>query len=1118
MSNHTDISSSSVETPKLQASPRRMKWQAVYFLLAVFNIVTICLCLLLSHQLGETNRRTIQRNLQWVAWLKQCDVLSQQAGEVNNQGSDVLTSHNVPKESHDRDVALTVFNHTLSKLHADLMRNSTPDNAPVLLNDCSKTHVEMDELTELISSVFSLIRNGQLEQAQTQITTMNRDYDDVLRSLDTLRSHLRKQRDVYLQGQIAEADALQRYEYLLGLLITVMVIGVFAYGASLDRHVTQSETTIRKTQDQYRLLVEQTTDGILLLDDDWNIRFANQAACQMFGYSHDEITHLNLKATYPPEDQDLAARFKQELRTREVSNFERTAIRRDGSSFLSEVIARRLEPSGSQWVCRDITKRKQEEESRLQLAAIVESSEDAIIASSPDGTIVSWNMGAQRLLGYTADEAKGLLIGVIIPPKHWEGVHAVQAKIRAGERINPFDAVAITKGASRISISLSLSPIKSTSGKIVGTSAILRDVTERKRHQDQLHLQSAALEAAANGIVITDSRGTILWVNKAFTTLTGYSREEAIGKKPSVLKSGKHDGAYYRRLWEIITAGGIWRGEITNRRKDGSLYIEDMTITPVRDANGEVSRFVAIKQDVTQQRAAEQSLRIRDDAFAASISAMATSDLAGNLTYVNGAFVKMFGCHSDEELLGKPFAPLFVDAAALESALRILHSQGHWTGELSGRRVDGQSLDVFISSSVASDPAGQPLCLVASLFDITERKRTAESLQESNRSLKHALANLKAAEGQVIQQERLRALGTMASGIAHDFNNALTGILGFSELLLQRPEILADKAKARSFIGLMNTAAKDAGEVVNRLREFYRHREENEVLLPVNMNELVSEAIAMTQPKWKAETEARGVSVKVHTDLQEIPPITGNAANLREAVTNLIFNAVDAMPQGGTITIHTHLADGFVVLEIRDTGTGMTPEVRQRCLEPFFTTKGTHGTGLGLSMVYGILQRHQGKVDIQTEVGEGTAFIIRLPVPTAKPSSGSEALPVNVSQHLHVLVVDDEAVVRQVVGEYLKNDGHIVESANCGLDGLDKFRKGRFDLVLLDRAMPDMSGDQLAAAVKSDNPAMPVIMLTGFGSMMDAVEEKPAGIDLVVGKPVTIDNLRKAIAATVARN
>jgi PAS domain S-box-containing protein len=781
--------------------------------------------------------------------------------------------------------------------------------------------------------------------------------------------------------------------------------------------------------------------------------------------------------------------------------------------------------SHSSTLARQVVKRQHTEfalrQSETRYRSLFETSRDALMTSDPSSLgFTSANLAALEMFGANNEE-EFVSYGPqdLSPERQPDGRNSAEKakelmEIAVREGSHFFEWTHRRIGGVDFPTDVLLTKME-VDGK-VALQATVRDLTERKLVEEQMRLQSAALKAAANAIIITDSRGIIKWVNPAFTTLTGYSSEEVIGKTPRILKSGKQDSSFYHELWKTITEGRVWHGELINRRKDGSLYADEMTITPVRDDNGNVLQFIAIKQEVTQQRAAEAALRIRDRAFDTSVSALATSDLAGNLTYVNAAYVKMFGYANATEILGKPFASLFVDAAAVESAVRTLHEQGQWTGELIARRTDGTSMDVLISSSVATDTAGQPLSIVASLFDITERTRAEEALHESNRCLQNALSDLKAAEGQVIQQERLRALGTMASGIAHDFNNSLTAILGGSELLLSRPGSLDDKEKVRSYIEMMNTAAQDAGKVVDRLREFYRHREKGEVFVSVNINELVGQAVALTQPKWKAEAEVQGVSVKVHTELQEVPPISGNAAELREVLTNLIFNAVDAMPRGGTITIHTRREDGHVVLEIDDTGTGMSEEVRRRCLEPFFTTKGTRGTGLGLSLVYGVLQRHQGTVDIKTEVGKGTTFLIRLPVQSAQPQSEPKAQPLDAAQHLHVLVVDDEAVVRRIVGEYLKLDGHIVEAANSGLEGLEKFRNTRFDLVLLDRAMPGMNGDQVAATIKSTNPAVPIIMLTGFGGMMEAADEKPVGVDLILGKPVTISALRTALSKAVA--
>ena len=390
---------------------------------------------------------------------------------------------------------------------------------------------------------------------------------------------------------------------------------------------------------------------------------------------------------------------------------------------------------------------------------------------------------------------------------------------------------------------------------------------------------------------------------------------------------------------------------------------------------------------------------------------------------------------------------------------------------------------------------------------------TNEEVRITNCKLEEALIDLQRTQQQVIQEERLRGLGQMASGIAHDFNNSLTPILGFSELLLESDESLDDKEKVKRYAQMINTSARDAAKVVSRMREFYRKRDEGERLALANLHDLVAQAISLTQPKWKDEAQAHGVSITVETDLQQVPAIPCNESELREVLINLILNAVDAMPEGGTITLRTRPDGEYVALEVSDTGEGMTEEVRNSCFDPFFTTKGAQGTGMGLAMVYGIVLRHEGTIEVESEVGRGTTFIIRLPV---QARSFSQAKDASVGQvltgALHILVVDDEPAVRQLINEYMRQDGHTVETAADGREGLEKFRSSTFDLVLTDRAMPGMSGDQLAGTIKQEAPGISVILLTGYGEMMKDTDEKPAGVDLVVSKPITIADLRRALA------
>jgi PAS domain S-box-containing protein len=399
--------------------------------------------------------------------------------------------------------------------------------------------------------------------------------------------------------------------------------------------------------------------------------------------------------------------------------------------------------------------------------------------------------------------------------------------------------------------------------------------------------------------------------------------------------------------------------------------------------------------------------------------------------------------------------------------------------------------------------------------EIEEREQAEEALRQSNHRLQETLAELQRTQQQIIQQERLRALGQMASGIAHDFNNALSMIVGYSELLLVRPEYLDDKKKATEFVKLISTAAEDATHVVNRLREFYRHRDTSEVLVPINVKELVDQVVSLTQPSWKDQALSRGATIAIETRLAAVAAVAANEAELREALANLVFNAVDAMPRGGTITVGGRTEADFVVLEVTDTGAGMTEQVRKRCLEPFFTTKGERGSGLGLGLAYGIVRRFGGTLNIESEPGVGTTATIRLPVWRQEASyEASDSVDVS-PRPLRVLVADDEAPMRQVLTELLIQDGHSVETAATGREAAKKFRAGKYDLVLTDRAMPQMSGDQLAAAIKKRSPNMPVIMLTGFGGLMNAAAECPEGVDFVLSKPATLSGLRQALATVL---
>jgi CheY-like chemotaxis protein len=408
-----------------------------------------------------------------------------------------------------------------------------------------------------------------------------------------------------------------------------------------------------------------------------------------------------------------------------------------------------------------------------------------------------------------------------------------------------------------------------------------------------------------------------------------------------------------------------------------------------------------------------------------------------------------------------------------------------------------------------------------------------QRVSERTQELAEALSTLREAQAHVVQQERLRALGEMASGVAHDLNNALAPVVGFSDLLLMKADALDNREQLLSYLRLIRDGATSAADVVARLRQFYRPRDAHQQLAPVDLPALVERTIALTQPKWRDQAQAAGKSIRIETDLRPVPAIAGAESELRDLLTNLIFNAVDAIPThtagepDSVIALRTRTETGEVVLEVSDTGGGMTEEVRRRCLEPFFTTKGEHGTGLGLSSVHGTLRRHGGALEIESRLGVGTTFRILLPIadsatPTepALSPGGDGAVEVARSAAgatLRVLVVDDQPLVRQVIGAYVAADGHTVIDAAGAAEAIEILRHEAVDLLLADWAMPGMSGDQLAAAAKLEHPDLPVVMVTGFGDLANAAGEVIPGVDAIVGKPLTREKLRRVLTDILPR-
>lgn len=402
--------------------------------------------------------------------------------------------------------------------------------------------------------------------------------------------------------------------------------------------------------------------------------------------------------------------------------------------------------------------------------------------------------------------------------------------------------------------------------------------------------------------------------------------------------------------------------------------------------------------------------------------------------------------------------------------------------------------------------------------EMEEHKKTAEVLRESNRQLSDVLIKLKRAQDQSIEQERMQALRQVAHGIVHDFNSSLTPVLGTTEYILSSPEMLKDPKEMEESIRMIDEAAKASRDLVRNLAEFFRPSTATLVDF-VDLNQIVLETIDLTRPRWKEQAEADGRKISIVKDLSPTPVTThGNRVEITEAITNLFLNAIDSLGSSGSVTFRTRLDMDTVILEIQDNGEGMPPEVRARCFEPFFSTKGSEFTGMGLSTARGIVTRHKGNLELDSEPGKGTLVTIRMPYQHDPPLMAPVALEEKpMARGLSILVVDDEIWSRKIIAKYLGADGCKTELACNATEALALFKAGTFDAVVLDRAMPDMNGDQLAAELRKLSPKMPIVMLTGFGNIMEERGEHPAAVDVVIGKPFTKKALRSALTGLLKK-
>ena len=411
--------------------------------------------------------------------------------------------------------------------------------------------------------------------------------------------------------------------------------------------------------------------------------------------------------------------------------------------------------------------------------------------------------------------------------------------------------------------------------------------------------------------------------------------------------------------------------------------------------------------------------------------------------------------------------------------------------------------------------------------EIRERKNAEDRMLATNQQLEAALTELKRTQQQLVKQERMGALGQMARGVAHDFNNALQPIMLAAGFIQSNPQRLIEMGILGEYIDEIVQATEAAADTVKRLVRFYGSTGQAEVTT-IDLNELIRSVVDITRPRWKNEAMAIGKTIEMITQLGDHCRVDGFRDELREVFVNLIFNSVEAVEQRGTITITTRSSGGKVVVTVRDDGCGMSEDIKQRCMEPFVTTRMQKGSGLGLSVVYGVVEQHKGTINIESEVGQGTVVTIVFPLsegktewmpdkPRTQEAGQNETTPVGGTEQIYsILVVDDELPMRRMLTRVLKRMGHDVDAEDSGQTGWNRFQAKKYDLVITDQAMPEMTGDRLAAMIKSAGKT-PVIMVTGFGDLLRARDNPPENIDLLLSKPIQIEQLTAGIQSVMGR-
>jgi PAS domain S-box-containing protein len=828
-------------------------------------------------------------------------------------------------------------------------------------------------------------------------------------------------------------------------------------------------------------------------------------------------------------------------------------IRKDGKVVVCEqnkstLFDDRGKIAGAVGILKDITEsaRVEEELTRMRdhLDNIIESSLDCIVVADNSGNIVRVNQAFLSLFGYTNEELEGKHIMELAPAE--EGVYKSstgelitidetflnKAKLEIYDRlfengkITNWEAYYLCKDGSVVPVEQNITYLYDKNGGVTGSLGVARDVTERKKAEEALKESEEYLdniiESSLDSIITTNKKGYVTRANKSFLKLLGYKEEEVFGKHMAEF-SPMETGSYESTVGESVTITKEQFDRIASTmvllakekklsnfefyllRKDGKLIPVEENIVYFYDKDNLVSGAVGVIRDITERKQAEREIRegkeFLEKIIKGSKDGIIISDEGGMILSVNEAIEQMLDL-SKEEILGKHTSELIVDeeeeTKKVFEKIEKMFESGFASYETRYKRRDGNYVEIECYSSLIKDENENIIAGLSIARDITERQQMQQ---------------------QLFQSEKLRSLGELAGGVAHDFNNILAAILGRVQLLkmqFKTPPGVTEKRKSMidlvKSLEIIEKASFDGAETVRRIQEFSRKRPDDKDFVQLNINELLDNALDFTRVRWKNNAESKGIKFDIKKTYAPVPSMLGSASELREVFTNLINNALDAMPDGGAMEVKTALEENTILIDITDTGVGISEELQTRIFDPFFTTKGVQSTGLGMSISYGIINRHKGTIAVKSAEGKGTTFTITLPVAEKSLKKRAEIKSVSLKQReVKILVIEDEDDVRQLLSDILFSEGHEVEVASNGNEGIEVFKKNTFDLVFSDLGMPDMSGWEVADAIKRINSLVPVVLVTGWNVEIKDSEKENASVDKVIQKPFEVKQVLRTV-------